>query len=109
VCVYVCVCVLCVCVCVVCVCVCVFDNYVFVAQIYEAATLVKKDVGDVDILVNNAGIVSGKSFLECSDSQIDRTMKVNILAHFWTVKAFLPKMVERNSGHVVSIASSAGV
>ena len=43
----------------------------------------KKEVGDVDILVNNAGIVSGKSLLELTDEQIEKTFEVNVMAHFW--------------------------
>lgn len=78
-------------------------------NIYENAARVKKEVGDVDILVNNAGIVTGKPFLESSDEMIEATMKVNTLAHFWTLKAFLPAMLEKKSGHVVTIASSAGL
>jgi all-trans-retinol dehydrogenase (NAD+) len=70
---------------------------------------VRNEVGMVDILINNAGVVSGKSFLECSEEQIKRTMAVNILAHFWTVKAFLPDMIKSNSGHIVTIASAAGI
>jgi len=77
-------------------------------QIYEVAKKVKKDVGDVDILVNNAGIVSGKPFLQCEDSQIERTMGVNVMAHFWTCKAFLQSMWDQNSGHIVTVASNAG-
>jgi all-trans-retinol dehydrogenase (NAD+) len=44
---------------------------------------VKEEVGQVDILVNNAGIVTGKKFLDCSDMMIQKTMEVNIMAHFW--------------------------
>ncbi|PVD31887.1 hypothetical protein C0Q70_07312 [Pomacea canaliculata] len=77
--------------------------------IYAAAEKVKAAHGHVDILVNNAGIVTGKKFLDCSDSMIEKTMDVNANAHFWTVKAFLPDMMKRNSGHIVSIASSAGL
>lgn len=39
---------------------------------------------------------------------IERSFSVNTLAHFWTVKAFLPTMLERDHGHIVSIASMAG-
>lgn len=76
--------------------------------VYDVADKVKKEVGKVDILVNNAGVVSGKPFLECTDEQVRRTMEVNILAHFWTVKSFLPEMINTNHGHVVTIASAAG-
>ncbi|XP_062850093.1 epidermal retinol dehydrogenase 2 isoform X2 [Trichomycterus rosablanca] len=72
-------------------------------------TLVKREVGDVTILINNAGVVTGKKFLQCPDNLIEKTMEVNSLAHFWTYKAFLPAMIAANHGHVVSIASSAGL
>ncbi|XP_067048232.1 epidermal retinol dehydrogenase 2-like isoform X2 [Acropora muricata] len=77
-------------------------------EIYRVAELVKKQVGDVTMLINNAGIVSGKKFLETEDWMIQKTMEVNTMAHFWTTKAFLPSMMVKNYGHVVTIASSAG-
>ncbi|EDV19357.1 Epidermal retinol dehydrogenase 2 [Trichoplax sp. H2] len=77
-------------------------------KIYEAADLVRKDVGDVDFLINNAGIVSGKKLLDCSDNMILKTMQINSIAHFWTTRAFLPKMMEKDEGHIVTIASTAG-
>jgi all-trans-retinol dehydrogenase (NAD+) len=36
-------------------------------------------------------------------------MAVNALAPFWTVKAFLPSMKERKSGHIVNIGSVLGI
>jgi len=36
-------------------------------------------------------------------------MDVNVNAHFWTVKSFLPDMMKENSGHLVTIASAAGL
>jgi len=77
--------------------------------IYETANKVKDEVGDVDILINNAGIVTGKKFLDCPDALIEKTMNVNSVAHFWIAKAFLPSMKARNHGHVVTIASAAGL
>ncbi|KAM6282848.1 epidermal retinol dehydrogenase 2-like isoform 1-T1 [Porphyrio hochstetteri] len=78
-------------------------------DIYRVADQVKKEVGDVSILVNNAGIVTGKRFLDSPDSLVEKTMEVNTMAHFWTYKAFLPAMIASNHGHLVSIASSAGL
>ncbi|CAH2229974.1 jg14044 [Pararge aegeria aegeria] len=62
----------------------------------------------VSLLINNAGVVSGHYLLDTPDHLIQRTFDVNILAHFWTVKAFLPAMIEQNEGHIVTIASMAG-
>lgn len=76
-------------------------------DIYRVADLVKKEVGKVDILINNAGIVVGKPFLSTSDEQSEKVISVNLLAIFWTVKAFLPDMLQ-SSGHLVTIASAAG-
>jgi all-trans-retinol dehydrogenase (NAD+) len=52
-------------------------------EVYETASKVRLDVGDVDILVNNAGVVTGKNFLSCSDKEIEKTMNVNLMAHYW--------------------------
>jgi len=49
---------------------------------------VKQDAGQIDILVNNAGIVTGKKFLQSQDLLIEKTMEVNIMAHFW-VSSFI--------------------
>jgi all-trans-retinol dehydrogenase (NAD+) len=77
--------------------------------IEEAAAQTLAQSGPVDILVNNAGIVSGKNLLGISATEIERTFQVNTLALFWTTKAFLPGMLERDSGHLVTIASAAGL
>nr|ACO09500.1 Dehydrogenase/reductase SDR family member 8 precursor [Osmerus mordax] len=78
-------------------------------DVYLTAEKVQREVGSVDILVNNAGVVSGQHLLECPDELIQRTLMVNCHAHFWTTKAFLPKMLEMNKGHIVTIASSLGL
>lgn len=77
-------------------------------EISRVAAQTLAESGPVDILVNNAGVVSGKKLLDISDEEIERTFQVNTLALFWTVRAFLPSMLERNSGHLVTVASAAG-
>ncbi|XP_066488395.1 17-beta-hydroxysteroid dehydrogenase 13-like [Tiliqua scincoides] len=77
-------------------------------EIYRAAEKVKRDIGDVSILVNNAGVVATADLLSTQDKQIEKTFQVNILAHYWTTKAFLPAMMENNHGHIVTIASIGG-
>ena len=80
-----------------------------VEQISESAKTARKSFGDVTILINNAGIVSGKKILEISHKLAEKTLQVNTLAHIYTVKEFLPSMIKKNHGHIVSIASSAGL
>ena len=79
------------------------------AQIASVAAETLTKSGPVDILINNAGIVAGDSLLDLSDEQIERTFAVNTMALFWTVRAFLPSMQERNLGHIVTVASAAGL
>lgn len=77
--------------------------------VYETAEKVRGEVGHADILINNAGIISGKPLMDIPDEKIEATMKVNVLALFWTTKSFLPEMLARNSGHIVTMASAAGL
>lgn len=78
-------------------------------QVYAVADAVRADVGDVDIVVNNAGVVSGRPLLEIPDEKIELTFKVNTLALYWVTKAFLPAMLDHDRGHVVTVASAAGL
>ncbi|GLV39423.1 uncharacterized protein CBL_13302 [Carabus blaptoides fortunei] len=77
-------------------------------DVYRMASLTQNEVGQVTILINNAGVASGKLLLDTPDYMIQKTFEVNILAHFWTTKAFLPGMMEKDHGHIVTIASMAG-
>ncbi|XP_047031801.1 epidermal retinol dehydrogenase 2 isoform X1 [Helicoverpa zea] len=79
------------------------------SAVYAAAEKVKKEVGKVDVLINNAGTVFGETLLDLSDSAIETTYKVNILSHYWTVKAFLPDMISSGKGHIVTVGSVAGL
>ncbi|XP_060665951.1 estradiol 17-beta-dehydrogenase 11 [Drosophila nasuta] len=77
-------------------------------EVYKAADVIREEVGDVTLLINNAGVVSGLHLLDTPDHLIERSFNVNVMAHFWTTKAFLPKMIEKERGHIATIASLAG-
>jgi all-trans-retinol dehydrogenase (NAD+) len=79
------------------------------AAVYRTAARVVAEVGDPDVVVNNAGIVSGARLLDIPDEKIEATFAVNALALFWVTKAFLPAMIARDRGHVVTVASAAGL
>ncbi|XP_022224449.2 estradiol 17-beta-dehydrogenase 11 [Drosophila obscura] len=77
-------------------------------EVYKAADVIREEVGDITLLINNAGVVSGLHLLDTPDHLIERSFNVNVMAHFWTTKAFLPKMIENDRGHIATIASLAG-
>lgn len=80
-----------------------------VAQVRLLSEKVLAQFGAPDILINNAGIVEKSNFLDCADAVLERTLRVNVLSHFWLLKAFLPAMIERKTGHICEIASAAGL
>lgn len=63
----------------------------------------------VDILINSAGIVVGRPFAEHSHEEIDQIMSVNIRALMHLTRALLPGMTAQDRGHIVNIASAAGM
>ena len=74
-----------------------------------AAERLKASFGEVDVLVNNAGVVSGKRLVDLSPEEVQRTLRVNTAALFWTTGAFLPSMIDRGRGHIVTMASAGGL
>lgn len=82
-----------------------------VVDVTDAAAVARAAdaAGPVDVLINNAGVVTGARLLEATEQQIRRTFEVNTLALYWTTRAFLPGMIERGRGRVVTIASAAGL
>jgi short-subunit dehydrogenase len=64
--------------------------------------------GRCDVLVNSAGIPGGGRFTDVTAEQVERVVRVDLLAVMLVTKAFLPTMIERGAGHVVNVASLAG-
>ncbi len=78
-------------------------------QISEVAQKCQEHYGSVDILINNAGIVQGKFITDMNEVLASKTMIVNAESNIWTAREFLPSMIKKNSGHVVTISSVAGM
>jgi all-trans-retinol dehydrogenase (NAD+) len=80
------------------------------AAVYEVADALRRDAGDPGVVVNNAGVISGGApLVDTPDEWIDLTIDVNTKALFWVTKAFLPAMIRRDAGHVVTIGSASGM
>ena len=64
--------------------------------------------GPLDVLVNNAGIMPLGRFLDEDDTTAERMVDINLHGVILGMKIALPRMMARNRGHVVNIASQAG-
>lgn len=64
--------------------------------------------GDPTILINNAGIIYARPILENSETEVQKMFEVNTLAQYKLLREFLPPLIKRNHGMVVTIASQGG-
>ncbi len=75
-----------------------------VEQLAEAAAV----GGPIDLVVNAAGAFALAAVDRTSLEAFDAMLAVNLRGPFLVIRAFLPGMLERRSGHIVSIGSIAG-
>ena len=74
----------------------------------ETVDLVRQEFGGApDVLVNSAGVFALAPAHATEPEQFEQAIEANLTAPFRLVRAFLPAMRERGSGHVVSIGSIA--
>jgi short-subunit dehydrogenase len=71
----------------------------------RAAEAIRSDHGSPSILINNAGVGNANTILEVSPERLNTIFSVNLLSHWHTVQEFLPDMIARKKGHVMSTAS----
>jgi NAD(P)-dependent dehydrogenase (short-subunit alcohol dehydrogenase family) len=79
------------------------------ADMEQFAAFVHSQVPAVDILMNNAGVGLGGGFLHTSLDDWDWVLGINLKGVIHGCHFFLPPMVERRSGHVINVASAAGL
>lgn len=83
-----------------------------VSDVEQMATFAKETVeqlGVPDLLLNNAGVAVIGGVLDTTPADWDRLIGVNLMGVVNGVNAFVPAMVERGNGHVVNVASAAGL
>ncbi|KAF9006603.1 retinal short-chain dehydrogenase/reductase [Cyathus striatus] len=78
-------------------------------EVEAVSKKVIEEIGQPTVLINNAGVVQGKLILDLSPRDVIQTYSVNTLAHYWTIKAFLPGMLEKKAGHILTISSVLGL
>lgn len=78
------------------------------ASVERFADEVERALGPIDVFVNNAGIMPLSRLLEEDDATAQRMVDINLHGVLYGMKVVLPRMVARNRGHVVNVASQAG-
>jgi short-subunit dehydrogenase len=63
---------------------------------------------EAEVLINNAGVGPMKPMLELTPAEWHRIVDVNFNALFHVTRAVLPRMLDRQRGHVVVIGSISG-
>lgn len=78
----------------------------------HAMNTVITEFGRIDVLVNNAGISGSPQATTCHQTPIaewDRVFAVNVRGPFLCTRAALPVMIRQGTGHVITVASVAGM
>lgn len=78
------------------------------AAMTSAIEVAERDHGPIGLLVNNAGIATGGS-VDVPTEMWQKTWDVNVMAHVYAIRAALPGMLARGSGHILSTVSAAGL
>ena len=77
-------------------------------SVEAAVAKAKAALGFLDILINNAGTAAFGSFLQLEPAQWEQIVKVNLFGVYYATRAVLPDMLERKTGDIVNISSTAG-
>lgn len=79
------------------------------ASVADFLAAAARDLGPVDVLVNNAGIMPSGPFTDEADGLTDAQIDINLRGVIHGCKEALPAMISRGRGHIVNVASMAGV
>ena len=83
-----------------------------VADIKSVNTAVEKALAEfktIDILINSAGIAAFGKFMELEPAAWERIIQVNLMGTYYVTRAVLLNMIERQTGDIINISSTAGL
>jgi NAD(P)-dependent dehydrogenase (short-subunit alcohol dehydrogenase family) len=84
----------------------------------ELVESVESDVGAIDMFISNAGVgfgdaesgaISAEGGMNPIDDRWETSWQVNVMAHVYAARALVPRMLKRDGGYLVNVASAAGL
>ena len=78
------------------------------SEVETAVEKIRGELGDTEILINNAGTGTFGKFLELEPEVWEQQIKINVFGVYYTTRAVLPGMIDRKTGDIVNISSTAG-
>jgi len=71
---------------------------------------INKKTKKIDALINNVGVAGPTGTLENLESDDwERTLKINVISHFYFTKLAIPMLKKNKGGLIVNISSGAGI
>lgn len=77
-------------------------------QVDEGVKQLTEQLGTFDILINNAGIGKFGKFLDLDPAEWKKIIDINLMGAYYVTRAILPQLIEKNSGDIINISSTAG-
>ncbi|WP_367772598.1 SDR family NAD(P)-dependent oxidoreductase [Flavobacterium sp. WC2421] len=76
--------------------------------VFESINSLPEAFSTIDILINNAGNAHGLDPIQTGDiDDWDAMIDINVKGLLYVSKAIIPQMIERKSGHIINIGSTA--
>lgn len=78
-------------------------------ELKRFAREIHNEYEQVDVLINNAGIYIPGSISNEEEATFDAVLETNLHSAYFLTKALLPKMLKRESGHIINLCSVASI
>lgn len=78
-------------------------------QVEQATKKISNELGTADILINNAGIGGFVKLVDTDPEEWRKIIDVNLMGTYYVTRIVLPQLIEKNSGDIINISSTAGL
>ncbi|KAF2812337.1 NAD(P)-binding protein [Mytilinidion resinicola] len=75
--------------------------------VHKAAEEIRAALGPPSILINNAGVGIASNILDATPEGLRKIFDINLISQWYTVQEFLPDMLAKKKGHIMTTASMA--